>query len=757
MIWKKRFWAKVLRRRKPAHDSANGPSAVDEDFSAVDSSQQVASSTSPSFCQDALSDHAIVPPLDAGCGCAASFPGNQEDATRAALSCSSPIYVGRDLPSFPSPNPAHELDTVRDDSPPHHVIMSSSPANTEITLPTHEPYVADQLKLPEARDALALIEILCETIEGLGDLIRVAHIAKEKIVAHYGIDMLLRPQLAPAADPKLPLSPLNLGGKPREVDEAIDAINEEPVKSVESADDEELFVYPGESAEDTPPDSTTSVGDGTLSTPVRFPEAPYIEDPIDPPTFSPHTANRHSLSPRTSPRGRATSMDNETLSTPRVSTRLFDQPEGVSSRPATIHEIEVHSEESEERLDTSSVHSFLFSDGAHPSTERSRVQFSHRERHLHSFRSTPRMPFDISTQQNYSEPIAEGRTSSVSRVLRSALGADYEAIKSVDLKKQSEVTLKWCAREVQMMKMLYDLQRGPLPYRPGTPENARDYIINFPSDPLENCIWIDPFGTLNISTCYYPYNLSQFRGVSPIDAPDETIAQRAEPLYFILYELTQGLRFLHSLGVVHLDIQPSNIFLTSSRHCVIGDFGGSVAGTWEEAFDTSLVTYAPRAFAAPELLEASTFDSRADFWSLGMAMFDIIVPDGIEALLGAEEDMEAKQAGYPFRGPKKLGGMMRNNKCPEDVINQVTNMLQKGPLDRAHGKSMMKYLKDHHWQEKFTTSDASPLLNYEPAPRALLATASIDIVPMGLPAREVIRKLREEVHTLCEYDVHIRG
>ncbi|KAJ3512687.1 hypothetical protein NLJ89_g3379 [Agrocybe chaxingu] len=756
MIWKKKFWARILRR-KPAHSNpASGPSVVDEEFSVLDSSQQVASSTSPSFCQDALSDRVIVPLLDGGCTAAASFPGNQEGATRAALSCPTPIYVGRDLPSTPSPNPTNELDTVRDHSLPPHAAMSSSPANTETTLPAHEPYAADQLKLPEARDALALIEVLCETIEGLGDLIRVAHIAKEKIVAHYGIDMLLRPQLAPAAERKLP-SPLDLDCRPRKVDEAIDAINEEPAKSIDPTDDDEEFVYPAKSAEDPPSNPTNSVVDDASSTPVRFPEVPYIEDPTSPPTFGSRTADGHPSSPRTSPRGRATSMDNETLSTPRVSERLFDQLEGVPSRPATIHEIGVHSEETEERHDTSSVHSLLFSDSGHPGLEHPRVQFSHRERHLHSFRSTPRMPFDISTQQNHSEPIAEGRTSTVSRVLRSALGADYEAIKSVDLKKQSEVTLKWCAREVQMMKTLYDLQRGPLPYRPGTPENARDYIINFPSDPLENCIWIDPFGTLNISTCYYPYNLSQFRGVSPISSPDETIAQHAEPLYFVLYELTQGLRFLHSLGIVHLDIQPSNIFLTSTRHCVIGDFGGSVSGAWEEAFDTSLVTYAPRAFAAPELLEASTFDSRADFWSLGMTMFDIIVPDGIELLLGAEEDMEAKQAGYPFRGPKKLGGMMRNKKCPEDVINQVTNMLQKGPLDRAHGKSMMKYLKDHHWQEKFTTSDASPLLNYDPVPRALLATASIDIVPTGLPAREVIRKLREEVHTLCEYDVHIRG
>ena len=40
----------------------------------------------------------------------------------------------------------------------------------------------------------------------------------------------------------------------------------------------------------------------------------------------------------------------------------------------------------------------------------------------------------------------------------------------------------------------------------------------------------------------------------------------------------QGLRFIHGTGVIHLDLKPSNVFLTKDGRFKIGDFG--MASFW---------------------------------------------------------------------------------------------------------------------------------------------------------------------------------
>ncbi|KAL0564073.1 mitosis inhibitor protein kinase swe1 [Marasmius crinis-equi] len=106
----------------------------------------------------------------------------------------------------------------------------------------------------------------------------------------------------------------------------------------------------------------------------------------------------------------------------------------------------------------------------------------------------------------------------------------------------------------------------------------------------------------------------------------------------IIADLSNGLRFIHDSGVIHLDLKPANIFVTGEGRFKIGDFGMAslwprprtattlVLGTFEREGD--------KLYLAPEVLQG-TYGKAADVFSFGMTILEtasnIVVPDQGEA------------------------------------------------------------------------------------------------------------------------------
>jgi serine/threonine protein kinase len=84
-----------------------------------------------------------------------------------------------------------------------------------------------------------------------------------------------------------------------------------------------------------------------------------------------------------------------------------------------------------------------------------------------------------------------------------------------------------------------------------------------------------------------------------------------------------GLRFVHSKGIIHSDLKPSNILLTSAGEAVISDFGVS-------RFESNDYTWTPNDgatlnYAAPELyIEGAVHTRQVDVFALGLVMYEII-------------------------------------------------------------------------------------------------------------------------------------
>ncbi|KFV61598.1 Eukaryotic translation initiation factor 2-alpha kinase 1 [Dryobates pubescens] len=117
----------------------------------------------------------------------------------------------------------------------------------------------------------------------------------------------------------------------------------------------------------------------------------------------------------------------------------------------------------------------------------------------------------------------------------------------------------------------------------------------------------------------------------------------------IFQELVEGVCYIHSMGVMHRDIKPRNIFLYGSDHHVkIGDFGLACKDLlWHDAdqwFKTERVNgmnclfeglthtsgVGTCLYASPEQLQGSHYDFKSDMYSMGVILLELFQPFGTE-------------------------------------------------------------------------------------------------------------------------------
>jgi serine/threonine protein kinase len=89
-------------------------------------------------------------------------------------------------------------------------------------------------------------------------------------------------------------------------------------------------------------------------------------------------------------------------------------------------------------------------------------------------------------------------------------------------------------------------------------------------------------------------------------SPQQTLVRAAE----IACGVLEGLAYAHAQGIAHLDIKPSNVMISSSGVPMLMDFG--LAGGGADPY------------TAPGLMSGERVDARADLYSLGLLLYEMV-------------------------------------------------------------------------------------------------------------------------------------
>src|SRR6266699_3707916 len=160
----------------------------------------------------------------------------------------------------------------------------------------------------------------------------------------------------------------------------------------------------------------------------------------------------------------------------------------------------------------------------------------------------------------------------------------------------------------------------------------------------------------------------------------------------IARDAAESLGYAHQHGVIHRDVKPENLLLSTDGSTLVADFG--IARPWNETgglTDTGLVVGTPGYMSPEQAAGERTLDARSDVYALGCVLYEMLAGE------------------LPFSGPnaqailaKRLSepvprvGTTRD--VPVAVEQTVSRALARVPADRfATAAEFLRALQGVEW------------------------------------------------------------
>lgn len=117
-------------------------------------------------------------------------------------------------------------------------------------------------------------------------------------------------------------------------------------------------------------------------------------------------------------------------------------------------------------------------------------------------------------------------------------------------------------------------------------------------------------------------------------------------LVFAIYQIVEGMKYVHFRKVIHRDLKPTNILVASDGTIKISDFGVSKLMSAEEQSMTGGI--GTQKYMAPEIIdENDDYDEKVDVYSFGVVLF-FILSGGELPKIKMSDKMKGKKPDIPL-------------------------------------------------------------------------------------------------------------